>query len=101
MVVLETGSPVGRPQQGLQGTCKIDESVAHQEEHGQQGGEDVDISQEDSALADGHGEDEGSCWLTTAGRGGERGQEWYDAIFGDGLQKSRSTGERLETSTEG
>lgn len=37
MVVFKTRSPVGRPQQRLQGTGEVHETVAHQEEHGKQG----------------------------------------------------------------
>lgn len=35
VVVGEARPPVGRPQQGLEGTCQVDKQVTHQEEPGQ------------------------------------------------------------------
>lgn len=54
MVVLEPRSPVGGLEQGLQRAGEVDEPVAHEEEHGQQGREDVHVAQQDAALADRH-----------------------------------------------
>lgn len=53
MVVFKARSPVGRAKKGLKGAGQVDESVKHQEEHGQQRGEDVDVAEQDPKLADG------------------------------------------------
>ena len=44
MVVLEPRPPVGRLEEGLQGAGEVDEAVTHQEEHGEQGGDLVDVA---------------------------------------------------------
>lgn len=54
MVILEAGSPVRGLEQGLQSAGEVDEAVAHEEEHGEQRSEDVDVSEQDAALADQH-----------------------------------------------
>jgi len=43
VVEAEAGSPVGGAQKGLQGARQVHEAVAHQEEHGQQGRQDVHV----------------------------------------------------------
>lgn len=45
MVILEAGSPVRGLEQSLQGAGKVHESVAHEEEHGEERGKDVDVSE--------------------------------------------------------
>lgn len=54
MVILEAGSPVRGLEQGLQSAGEVDEPIAHEEEHGEQRSEDVDVSEQDAALADQH-----------------------------------------------
>jgi hypothetical protein len=44
VIVLKAGPPVRRLEQRLQGAGQVDEAVAHEEEHGQQGGDLVDVS---------------------------------------------------------
>lgn len=44
MIVLETRPPIGSAQQRLHGAGQIHEAVAHEEEHGQQWREDIDVS---------------------------------------------------------
>ena len=46
MVVLELGPPHGGFQEGLEGASKIDEAVAHEEEHTQKRSEGVHIANE-------------------------------------------------------
>jgi len=46
VVESEAGSPVGCAQQCLQGAGQVHEAVAHQEEHGKQWRQDVNISYE-------------------------------------------------------
>ena len=59
MVVLEPRTPVRSLEQRLQSAGEVDEAVAHQEEHGQQGSEDVDVAEQDAALADHHRQEQG------------------------------------------
>lgn len=40
-------------------------------------------------------------WFTPAGWDGERCQEWNDFVFGNSLQETRRTSERLQTSSQG
>lgn len=51
MVISEARSPVGSAQQSLEGAGQIDETVQHEEEHGQERGQDVDVAQQDAQLA--------------------------------------------------
>ena len=44
VVVLEPGPPVGCPEKGLEGASQIHEAVAHQEEHGEQRSDLVDVA---------------------------------------------------------
>ena len=47
VVELEPGPPVGRPEQGLERARQVHEAVAHQEEHGQQGSDLVNVACQD------------------------------------------------------
>lgn len=60
VIVFEPGSPVGGAQQRLQDARQVHERVAHQQEHGQQRSEIVDVSDQYTALAHDHGYDQGS-----------------------------------------
>jgi hypothetical protein len=44
VVVFESWPPVWRPEQGLQGAGEVYEAVAHEEEHGEEGGDLVDVA---------------------------------------------------------
>lgn len=57
MVILESWSPVGRLQESLKGTGQVNKAVAHEEEHGQKWSENVDVAEQDTALADAHSQD--------------------------------------------
>lgn len=57
VVILKARSPIGGLKQGLQGAGKVDKPVAHKEEHWEQRSEDVDVSEQDAALADHHREE--------------------------------------------
>ena len=46
VVVLESWSPVGCLEKGLQGASQVDESVAHQEEHGEERSDLVNVAWE-------------------------------------------------------
>ena len=52
VVKAEARSPVGRAQHRLQSARQVDEAVQHEEEHGEQRGQDVDVAQQDAHLAD-------------------------------------------------
>jgi len=52
VVVLEARSPVGSSQERLKGTSYIDEAVEHQEEHGEERSEDVDVTQQHAKLTE-------------------------------------------------
>lgn len=58
MIIFEARPPVRRLQQGLQSASQVDETIAHEEEHGEQRGEDVDVAKQNAALANAHGQDE-------------------------------------------
>lgn len=85
VIVFEPWSPVGRAQQRLQDTSQVYERVTHQQEHGQQWSEIVDVSDQYTALAHDHGYDQrsgrfaGRRWL------GERLQERYYVVLGYSL----------------
>ena len=51
MVVLEPRPPVGRLEQGLQGASQVDKAVAHQEEHGEQRGDLVNVAWENEEIS--------------------------------------------------
>ena len=100
VVVLEARPPVRCAQQRLQGAGQIDEAVAHQEEHGQERCEQIDVAEQDAALADEQSQDEGTRRLAPLGRDGERFQERDDTVLRDGLQQSRCAGQALQPGTE-
>ena len=52
MVVLEAGPPVGCPQQSLESAGQVDEAVAHEEEHGDDGSDLVQVTDQDTDLRD-------------------------------------------------
>ena len=52
MVIFETWPPVRSPKEGLEGTSEVHETVAHEEEHGQQRVDVVDVAYQDSHEAD-------------------------------------------------
>lgn len=60
MVVLEAGSPVRGFEQGLQSAREVDETVAHQEEHGEKGSKNVHVAEENTTLADHHRQNKSS-----------------------------------------
>lgn len=60
MVVLEPRPPVGGFEQGLKCASQVYEAIAHEEEHGEQRSQDVDVAQQDAALADRHRQQQGS-----------------------------------------
>jgi len=72
----------------LQDARQVDERVAHQQEHGQERGEIVNVSDQYAALAHDYGDDQRSGGFAGRGRLGERLQERYDVVFGDGLAKT-------------
>lgn len=85
MVVLEARAPVWGAEERLQGTGQVDKAVAHEEEHGEQRCQVVDITQEYTALADAQGQDQGTGRLTAARRYGKRCQHGDRAVLGDCL----------------
>lgn len=54
MIVLKPRSPVRRAQQRLQDARQVDERVTHQQEHGQERSEIVDVSDQYAALTHGY-----------------------------------------------
>jgi len=54
VIVLKPRSPVGRAQQRLQDARQVDERVTHQQEHGQERSEIVDVSNQYAALTHGY-----------------------------------------------
>ena len=52
MVVFEAGPPVGCPQQSLESAGQVDEAVAHEEEHGDNGGDLVQVTDQDTDFRD-------------------------------------------------
>jgi len=101
MIKLEARSPVGCSEEGLEGAGQVDEAVAHEEEHGEERRQVVDVAEEDAALADDHGEDERPRGLAARRRHGERRQERDDAVLGDGLQQPGRPRQRLQPRPQG
>ena len=52
VVVFEAGPPVGCPQQRLQSAGQVDEAVAHEEEHGDDGSDLVQVTDQDTNFRD-------------------------------------------------
>lgn len=59
MVVLEPWTPVGSLKKCLERAGEVNEAVAHEEEHRQKRSKDVDIAQQDTALANHHRQKQG------------------------------------------
>lgn len=100
VVELETGPPIRRPQECLDGTGQVDKAVAHEEEHGEQRRQQINVAQQDSALADAKSQDQGPRWLATLRGDGKRREEWYNTILSDGLQQSWCSRQTLEAGAE-
>lgn len=94
MIVFEPGSPVGRAQQRLQHARQVDERVTHQQEHGQQWCEVVDVADQYAALAHDDGDDQRPGGLAGRRCLGERPQERYDVVLGYGLRHKTTNGNR-------
>jgi len=71
----------------LQYARQIDERVAHQQKHGQERSEIVDVPDQYAALAHDHGDDQRSGGFAGRRRLGERLEERYNVVFGYGLAK--------------
>lgn len=100
MVEAEARPPVGGAEEGLEGAGEVDESVAHQEEHGQERRQVVHVAEEDPALADEEREQEGARRLAPRRRLGERSQERDDLVLRDRLQQAWRTSQTLQAGTE-
>lgn len=85
MIVFESRSPVRRAQQRLQDAGQVDERVTHQQEHGQQWREIIDVSDQYTALTHDDGDDQCPGGFTGRRRLGERLQKRYDVVFSYGL----------------
>ena len=80
VVILEPGTPVRSPEQSLQSTSEVDEAVAHEEEHGQQGVDVVDVADQNGNKTDAYKLQErfGNKNLGNNGRGWQ--QSKYNTI---------------------
>lgn len=86
MVELEAGTPVRGTQQRLDGTGQVHKAIAHQEEHGEERGQVVDVAQEDAALANAQGEDECTGRFAALGGHGKRCKERNNTVLCNSLQ---------------
>lgn len=50
VIVFEAWSPIGCPEQSLKGTRQVDKAVTHQEEHRQDGGNVIQVANQDAHL---------------------------------------------------
>ena len=87
----QPGSPVGGPQQGLQGTGKVDKAVADQKKHCDDGSHIVQVGNQDAHLRNADGEGNGRNGLPFAGHVGKVLQDGEHIVLGNGLQKSWSS----------
>ena len=62
MVVFEARPPVGSPQQGLQRTGQVDKAVTHEEEHGDDGRDLVQVADQNAHLRDHWRRRAGGTW---------------------------------------
>lgn len=60
MIIFESWTPVRGLQKSLQCASQVNKAVTHEEEHGEQWSQDVDVAEENAALADHHGQKQGS-----------------------------------------
>ena len=74
-------------QQGLEGAGEVDEAVADEEEHGDDGRHVVDLGDDDAHLGDADGQGDCRDGLAFVRHVGEAPQDGEDVVPGDGLQK--------------
>lgn len=115
VVVAEARTPVGCPEERVQGTDQVDEGVAHEEEEVHYGGDVVHSTHEDGQLGDDRRNDQSERTKITVRRAKvspeerlvvlgdllERCQKGDDLILRNGLKQTRGRAETLEGSSEG
>ena len=93
MVEAEARPPVGLLQQVLQQAGEVDEGVAQQEEHRDDGRHAVDVARSDAGRTDEYCERERPAGLAGPLEGA---QDRDEVVVGDGLQEARRASERLQ-----
>ena len=98
--VPEARAPRGTAQEGLDGARQVEEHVAHEEEHGEDGRDEVQVADEDGALGDEQRHQDRLDRLPARVHVVHGLQERDDAVLGDGLQEAGRANQGLKRRPE-